>query len=101
MRKSPLKRIGKTGQANIEARKKIAEIAEEKGLNYCELNLNGCLGVVYLAPAHRHKRAWYKGDVEKLSDYKQWICSCVYCHNLIEHDAVFTEYCFKKLRGDE
>ena len=98
MKRTRLKRIGKTGLANIEARKRIAEIAEEKGLNYCELQLSGCLGNMYLAPAHKHKRAWYKGDVEKLSDYREWISCCVACHNVIEHNRDLTEDIFEKLR---
>ena len=86
MRKTPLKRIGKIGKANLEARKKIA--------------LEGCLGGIYLSPAHRHKRAWYHGSVELLSDYKQWVSACVRCHNQIEHDSILTESVFNKLRGE-
>ena len=84
MKRTRLRKIGKIGKANIEARKRIAEIAEEKGINYCEIKLEGCLGRMYLAPAHKHKRAWYKGDVDKLSDYNEWVCACVYCHHAIE-----------------
>ena len=98
MKRSPLKKIGKTGEANIEARKRIAEIAEEKGLDYCEIGLEGCLNFAFLAPAHKHKRAWYKGDVELLADYNEWVCACVSCHNLIEHNQELTDKIFKKLR---
>ena len=101
MKRTPLKKLGKVGEANMEARKRIAEIAEERGLNYCELKLTGCLGRMYLAPAHRHKRAWYKGDVNKLSDYRQWISACQLCHNVMEHNKDLTEGVFDKLRGDE
>lgn len=99
MKKTRLKRVGKIGQANILARKKIAEIAEEKGLNYCEIKLGGCLGYMYLAPAHRNKRAWYKGNVDLLSDFNQWVCACVNCHNLIEHSQALTEQVFNRLRN--
>ena len=107
MKKSPLKRKtglrkkGKIGNANTKARKIIATIAEEKGLNYCELRFNNCTGYLYLAPAHRHKRNWYKGNVELLSDFKQWICACSPCHAIIEPNAKLTEEVFIRLRGKE
>ena len=53
---------------------------------------------MYLAPAHKHKRAWYKGDVELLSDYKEWVCSCVSCHQKIEFNQELTDKIFKKCR---
>jgi hypothetical protein len=98
MKRTPLKRIGKIGQANIEARKKIAEIAEERGLDYCELGLTGCLGKMYLAPAHKHKRAWYKGNAELLADPNEWVSACQNCHNLIEIDPKLTADVFEQLR---
>lgn len=97
MRKTPLRKIGKIGEANILARKKIAVIAEEKGLNYCELQLKGCMNWP-LAPAHRHKRAWYKGNAELLAAYEQWVSACQHCHNIIENQPDFTEKLFLKLR---
>jgi len=100
MKRTRLNKIGKVGQANIEARKRIAEISEEKGLNYCEINLEGCLGGMYLAPAHRRKRSFYRGDVELLSDYNEWVCACVSCHNLIEHNQELTDKIFKKCRSN-
>ena len=94
--------MGKVGNANLEARRRIAEIAEEKGLNYCEIGFfNDCLENTFLAPAHRHKRAWYRGDIELLSDYRQWISACVNCHNKIEHDKELTDQLFMDLRGNE
>lgn len=64
-KRTAIKKIGKVGKANTEARKIIATICEEKGLNYCEIRFNKdvtCLGSWPLAPAHLHKRAWYKGN---------------------------------------
>lgn len=102
MKRTPLRKIGKIGEANIEARQRIAAIAEEKGINYCELQVvDNCLRHRYLAPAHRHKRAWYKGDVAKLSDYQQWVAACVNCHDFIEHKPLFTSELFQMLRGEE
>lgn len=98
-RGKPMKKVGKTGEANLEARKRIAEIAEEKELNYCELGFTGCLKNMYLAPAHRHKRNWYKGDIELLSNFNQWISACQNCHNVIENNKDLTEGVFEKLRG--
>ena len=93
-----MKRIGKIGLANIEARKRIAAIAEEKNLSYCELGLTGCTRTWPLAPAHLHKRSWYKGDVDLLSDYNQWISACQNCHEVIENNRDLTEGVFEKLR---
>src|SRR3990167_3553810 len=98
MKRTLLKRIGKIGEANQEARAKIAEIAEERGLNYCELGLSGCLHTVFLAPAHRHKRGWYKGNAELLADPYEWISACVNCHSVIEANKDLTEGVFEKLR---
>lgn len=98
MKRTRLKKIGRVGRANIESRNKIAEIAEEKGLNYCEIRLGGCLKNLYLAPAHRNKRVWYKGNAELLADYSQWVAACVNCHNFIEHDKALTEETFNRLR---
>ena len=96
-----MRRIGKVGRANIASRKKIAEIAEEKELERCEINLEGCTKTWPLAPAHRHKRAYYKGDAEKLADEKQWVVACQNCHDLIEFNAALTEEVFIRLRGEE
>lgn len=50
---------------------------------------------------HRHKRAWYKGDVEKLADVKQVVVGCQVCHEKIEHNEELTKEIFNKLRGNE
>lgn len=101
MKRTPLKRIGRVGEANLEARRRIAVIAEGKGLNYCELKLLGCTRNWPLAPAHRHKRSFYKGDAALLSDYRQWVAACVNCHDQIEHNPQLTEDHFMRLRGVE
>lgn len=98
MKNTPLRKIGKIGQANILARKKIAEIAEENNINICEIKLQGCLVNFALAPAHRHKRIWYKGNIDLLSDFNQWICACVVCHDKIENNEKLTEEVFKRCR---
>lgn len=95
------KKIENRSQANKEARRLIANISETLGLTQCEVKLQGCLGGIYLAPAHRHKRTWYKGDVDSLSDYRQWVCACQNCHNTIENNAKLTEEIFINLRGKE
>lgn len=99
MKRSYIKRSGKVAQANTKARKLIGQKCEELGLNYCEIGLEGCLQTWPLAPAHLHKRAWYKGDVSKLSDYSQWVVACQICHNLIEFNKDLTEETFVRLRG--
>jgi len=99
MKRTPLRRVGKIGRANLEANKILREKLAD--ITYCEVKLDECLGSMYLTNAHRHKRSWYQGDVELLSEYTQVIRACVNCHNEIEHDEAFTEETFKELRGDE
>lgn len=99
MKRSPINKIGAIGRANQEARKLIAEKCEELGLNYCEIHLDGCTGNWPLAPAHKEKRSWYKGNVELLADYEQWVCACQNCHAQIEHNKALTEEVFARLRG--
>ena len=101
MKRSPLKRIGKVGEANIKSRRMIAEICESLNLSRCEIRLGGCLISWPLAPAHRHKRIFYKGDADRLADYRQWVCACQRCHDIIEHNPELTEQIFQKLRGNE
>jgi len=96
-----IRKCGKVGRANSAARKEIARISEEKNLKRCEIAGPHCTETWPLAPAHRHKRAWYKGDAELLADPKQWVCACQTCHDHIEHDANLTEAVFVKLRGKE
>lgn len=79
----------------------IGEHAAEMNLKRCEIGLPGCTETWPLAPAHRHKRAWYKGSAELLADPKQWVCACQVCHDQIEIDAALTEEIFMRLRGPE
>lgn len=94
-----MKHIGKIGRANIASRKRIAQIAEENGLRYCEARFPGiCQGTFGIAPAHRHKRVWYAGDVEKLSDPNEWAALCQPCHDHIETSRERTEELFNRIR---
>lgn len=99
--KKSMNKVGKNGKANKIARGLIADYAKVRDMKRCELNLEGCLKTWPLAPAHRHKRAWYKGDAVLLADPKQWVVACQCCHDQIEFDAGLTEEMFIKLRGNE
>ena len=101
MKKTPLRRCGKIGKANIEANKRLKEVFENTNIRSCEIKMEGCLGNWTLAFCHRHPRLWYNGDVEKLSDYKQVIIGCVSCHEKIDRDNDLLEKVFNKLRGKE
>ena len=92
-------KIGRVGKANREARQEIARISEEKNLKVCELNLPRCTKTWPLAPAHRHKRSWYKGDADLLAHPDQWVCACQTCHDQIEVSPELTEQMFINLRG--
>jgi len=94
-----MRHIGKIGRVNIQARARIAETAEERGLSYCEARFPGiCQGTFGIAPAHRHKRGWYAGDVEKLSDPNEWAALCQPCHDHIETSRERTEELFNRIR---
>lgn len=102
LKRSPLNRVGVKGKANIEANKRLKRIFEEMGQkNECEIRIEGCLKNWTLGFAHRHRRNWYNGDVDKLSDYKQVLISCASCHEKIDRDNKLLEAVFKTLRGDE
>lgn len=93
-----MKKIGKVGLANREANNRLAQILPKE---CCEIRLPGCLVTWPLHWCHRHKRSWYKGNVEKLSDKKQVVVGCQACHDKIEHNAELTEAVFNELRGNE
>lgn len=97
-RGSSLKRVGTIGKANLKANQIIREYLEMHPIHHCEIMFVGCLGNMFLQVAHKHKRAWYKGDVEKLSDPDEWVCACDFCHNAIEHDKELTDQVFARLR---
>lgn len=104
--RKPMNKVGKVGRANIAANKKIKAHAEANSLDQCEICALGmeefkdieCVGSFALTTAHKHKRAWYKGDPDLLSDPKQWVKACVTSHDRIEHDEALTEEVFSRLR---
>ena len=95
--------MGKITEINREARRKIAEECEMRGLDSCELRFKGCMGRSFLAPAHRERREWYLGRPELLSDYNQWVVSCVSCHAILDDRSKTTkeesDRYFVNLRG--
>lgn len=99
--KKNINKVGKVGKANKIARGMIADYAKKLNLTKCELNLEGCTKTWPVAPAHRHKRAFYKGDPVLLADPKQWVVACQCCHDQIEFNAELTEEMFMSLRGAE
>ncbi len=98
MKKSPLRRVGRVGRANIEANKILREKLGH--IEYCEMKLEGCLGNWLLQFAHRHKRLYYKGDVEKLSDTNEVVVACQNCHQKTEFNRELNDQVFNRLRGD-
>lgn len=74
---------------------------QDKDILCCEIKLDGCTGSYGLTYAHRHKRNWYLGKQELLSDFNQVLLACLNCHIKIEQDKQLTEYRFNELRGAE
>lgn len=95
MKRTPIRRIGKVGKANLEANRRLKKILPKE---YCEVQLDGCMNNWPLTWAHRHKRSWYKGDPDLLADLNQVVVACQPCHDKIEHDKELTEKVFSKLR---
>ena len=73
-------------EMNKKARRMIAEVAEEHGLDRCEL----CGSTFGVAPAHRFPRIHYR-TAEELSDYNSWICLCIKCHTRLDDRSQTTE----------
>ena len=101
MKQSRIKQIGKIGRRNIAANKKLKELFSNTSIRSCEIKLSGCMGQFGLSFAHRHKRLWYRSSFALLSDFKQVVLACAYCHQEIEKDSELTERVFIKLRGEE
>jgi len=100
----PMRKVGKVGKANIAANRRLKEILNAVTCEIGELGwplFTECLGGMFLQNVHRHKRSWYKGDAERLSEYVQVVRGCTNCHEFLEHKAQLTETVFIKLRGKE
>ena len=87
--------MGRMASINQRASRELEKLRREHGIETCELRLPGCLKRMYVAPAHRHKRNWYKEGkfehIELLWDYKQVIWACVGCHTNYEGlKAIYT-----------
>lgn len=97
MKRTPLKKIGKQGRLNAIANRKIAELWELHGINYCEADFpHECDGM--LTNAHRKKRHEYYAEPEKLYDFNEVARLCMTSHNEIEVSKEKTEEFFKRLR---
>jgi hypothetical protein len=101
MKKTYLRKIGPIGEANLRANKDLTKIWKEKGIVTCEIGLPGCLKIWALQNVHRHKRSWYRPNLELLSDFKQVLRGCTVCHQTIENDEELTDDIFMKIRGPE
>ena len=100
--KKSMNKVGKVGKANLDANKLIRAYLKRSPIQYCELGFSECLGTSFLQIAHKHPRAWYKGDVELLADPKLWIVACQNCHQTLDkrtdESKQLTETVFEQLR---
>lgn len=94
MKRSPLRKVGKIGDINLDARRKIATQCFELGIEYCEINFPGCMNNFGVAPAHRHKRVFYINKPGLLEDRSEWLVLDVRCHDMIECSKELTEIVF-------
>jgi hypothetical protein len=79
---------------NQQVNKKLRKLFKDKGITRCEL----CSSDWGLTYAHRHKRRWYYGQENLLSDFNQVLLLCLKCHNRIEYDQELTNQIFERLR---
>lgn len=91
--------MGKITEANKKANAKLKKMFYEKGITTCEIRFAGCMNDNFLSFAHRHKRLWYRGQLELLSDFNQVVLACASCHQEIEGNKELTERVFARLRG--
>lgn len=89
-----MKRIGKIGRANINANRKCKNELEKRGITRCEV----CGTDYALTIAHRKKRREYRGDLDGLSRWGEYLLLCQRCHTSIEFSKEKTEEAFLRLR---
>lgn len=98
-------KLGKIGKINQKTRGEIAQIAMEKGIDYCELGISTSCYRQGHAPAHRHPRVWYRQHPELLSDFRQWLAACTPCHTRLDDRSLTSEdqseEIFMRIRGPE
>lgn len=92
-----MKKIGKIGRINIQANAKLKSLFVDREITRCEL----CQSPFMLSWHHRHKRLWYRGKPELLSEFNQVVLLCAKCHDEAERDKEHTKDIFMKLRGEE
>ena len=90
-------KVGKIGKANAAANRKLKKMFMDKGITTCEF----CGADNYLGFAHRHKRVWYRQNLDLLSDFRQVLLLCQKDHDMIEYSQERTEHLFVSLRGPE
>lgn len=86
---------------NIEANRKLKKLFFNKEIRSCEARLSGCTGNQYLSFAHRHKRRWYYGQEDLLSDFSQVILACISCHQKMEYNQDLTNQIFERQRHEQ
>lgn len=100
--------MGRITKANRKANRMLANAWREWDIHFCEAcpvlhelgHLDwGCMQSS--SNAHRHERLWYRGQLEKLYDYKQVIRACMKAHKFIDEHKDIREQVFMVLRGKE
>jgi len=86
----------KQTKINQKANRKLKELYQEKGIDYCEI----CGSRFGLTFAHRHKRVWYYRKPELLWDFNQTLVLCLKCHMILEKSRPLTKHYFNILRDE-
>jgi len=70
----------------------------DNGIHSCEVRFKGCTHALYLTPAHREKRLFYRKRPELLWTFENVVMCCIPCHQKLEASRELTEEIFNKLR---
>ena len=77
MKRTPLKKLGKKGNAWAKARAELKKEFMAMGVTRCELMREGCTGDYGMGFAHTRKR-------RNVTDLKRVVLACNSCHDKVE-----------------
>lgn len=78
-----INKIGKKGEANLEATAELKAEAERLGITKCEVQLNGCWGVIHgFAHGKKKSKGMTPDELKKFA-----IAACNECHYKIEYNC--------------
>ena len=97
-----MKKLGKIGQINVWANKRLKIIYESEGIMTCELGFRGCTKDYALSFCHKERREAYRSNLSLLGAFEETLLGCLNCHTILDDRSQTTEAeknaIFKRLR---